>query len=71
MKLLYSEINDAMLARLSSYKCAYNIVSGEGENGTVEKYTGKLTARAIKTKLTQEESGGDRWAFLQVIPIGE
>ena len=44
----------------------FYIVSGEGENGTVEMYTGKLTARAIKTRLTKERCGGDRWARLDV-----
>lgn len=39
-----------------------NIVSGEGETGTVEAYTGKRTARAIKARLTKERCGGDRWA---------
>jgi hypothetical protein len=39
------------------------IVSGEGTGpGTVEKYEGKRTLRAIKTRLTKERCGGDRWA---------
>lgn len=39
-----------------------HIVSGEGEEGTVEVYAGKRTARAIKMRLTRERCGGDRWA---------
>ena len=38
------------------------IVSGEGENGTAEEYTGAKTVRAIKARLTRERCGGDRWA---------
>ena len=38
------------------------IVSGEGENGTSEIYTGAKTVRAIKARLTRERCGGDRWA---------
>lgn len=38
------------------------ILSGEGENGTFERFTGKHTARAIKSKLARESCGGDRWA---------
>jgi hypothetical protein len=42
------------------------IVSGEGEIGTVEDYEGKRTIRAIKARLTKERCGGDRWAFVRV-----
>jgi hypothetical protein len=42
------------------------IVSGEGENGTVEDYEGKRTIRAICMRLAKEESGGDRWAFVSI-----
>lgn len=38
------------------------IVSGEGEQGSVEIYKGKRTPRAIKARLTKERSHGDRWA---------
>jgi|688.fasta_scaffold1925718_2 hypothetical protein len=38
------------------------IVSGEGDLGTTELYTGKRTVRAIKARLTRERCGGDRWA---------
>lgn len=37
------------------------ILSGEGEIGTFELYTGKRTQRALKTKLKQESCDGDRW----------
>lgn len=43
----------------------YYVVSGEGENGTRELYTGKLTVRAIKARLKKEECGGDRWARIE------
>jgi hypothetical protein len=38
------------------------IVSGEGENGTAQDYAGAKTVRAIKSRLTRERCGGDRWA---------
>ncbi len=38
------------------------IVSGEGEQGTIEPYTGDRTAQAIKLRLEKERCGGDRWA---------
>lgn len=45
---------------------AIRIVSGEGENGTIEQYEGKRTERAIKMRLTKERCGGDRWARAEV-----
>ena len=42
------------------------IVSGEGEQGTVEDYEGTRTERAICMRLAKEESGGDRWAFARI-----
>jgi len=42
------------------------IVSGEGEQGTVEDYEGTRTERAICMKLAKEECGGDRWAFVRI-----
>lgn len=42
------------------------IASGEGENGTLELYTGARTMRAIKCRLTRERSGGDRFAAAYV-----
>ena len=41
------------------------IVSGEGEIGTVEEYNGKRTIKAIKSRLTKERCNGDRWAYLK------
>lgn len=38
------------------------ILSGEGERGTPEVYTGKRTTRALKSRLTKERCQGDRWA---------
>jgi hypothetical protein len=47
---------------LTEYADIY-IVSGEGEGrGHVEKYNGKRTMRAIKSRLTRERCSGDRWA---------
>jgi len=38
------------------------ILSGEGNVGVSEQYTGKRTVRAIMSRLTRERCGGDRWA---------
>jgi len=38
------------------------ILSGEGECGTREAYTGKHTTRALKLRLAKERCHGDRWA---------
>jgi hypothetical protein len=42
------------------------IVSGEGEIGHIEPYTGKRTIRAIKLRLARERRGGARWARASV-----
>lgn len=41
------------------------IVSGEGEKGTIELYEGKKTATAIMQRLARDRRNGDRWAFVQ------
>ena len=38
------------------------IFSGEGDTGTFERYYGARTAKAIRSKLSRERCGGDRWA---------
>ena len=42
------------------------IVSGEGDQGTVAQYTGKQSSRAIKSRITRECCNGDRWAFCRI-----
>jgi len=42
------------------------IVSGEGEQGTIKDYEGKRTERAICMALAKEECHGDRWAFARI-----
>ena len=37
------------------------ILSGEGSVGTFEEFTGKRTARSLKTKITKESCHGDRF----------
>lgn len=39
------------------------IWSGEGVQGTQERFKGRKTVRAIQSKLKREMSGGDRWAY--------
>jgi len=46
---------------MSKAKRIYKIVSGEGEQGTIET-TNPLTDIGIKRRLTRERCGGDRWA---------
>lgn len=43
-----------------------SIISGEGEVGTVEKYMGKRSVRAVKARLTRERCHGDRWAHVEI-----
>jgi hypothetical protein len=39
------------------------IMSGEGTGeGTIERYEGKRTPAAIRSRLSRERAGGDRWA---------
>jgi hypothetical protein len=57
-----SEITAGMVQSASELQ----IISGEGEVGTVEMYRGARTARAVKARLTRERCGGDRWAVLVV-----
>ena len=40
------------------------ILSGEGEDGTLEDYNGARTVSAIKSRLSRERRNGDRWAIL-------
>jgi len=42
------------------------IVSGEGEQGTVEKYDGVRSLGALIDRLKNEECGGDRWAYSKI-----
>ena len=42
------------------------IVSGEGEQGTVEKYDGVRSLSALIDRLKNEECGGDRWAYSRI-----
>lgn len=58
--------NDKISWRLILGAEEISIVSGEGEIGTEEEYTGKRTPRAIKARLTRERCHGDRWAVLVI-----
>ena len=42
------------------------IISGEGEIGTREKYTGKKSARALRRRLTIEAANGERWSYAEI-----
>lgn len=43
------------------------IVSGEGEQGTVEEYDGARTLPAIRQRLGKERCHGARWARAQIL----
>jgi hypothetical protein len=47
------------------------IVSGEGEQGTIEDYDGEQTAEAIFARLESERCGGDRWSHARINDDGE
>ena len=38
------------------------IFSGEGDEGTWERYEGSRTPKSIRSRLSRERAGGDRWA---------
>lgn len=42
------------------------ILSGEGKEGTFEKYDGARTIKAIKIRLKEEKCNGDRWARIYI-----
>jgi hypothetical protein len=58
--------NNAISDRMIQAAETIRIISGEGENGTIEDYTGKRTARAVRAKLTHERHDGDRWGILVI-----
>ena len=46
------------------------IISGEGEQGTVETFGGERTLPAIRQRLGRERQQGDRWARAEIV-VGE
>ena len=55
-------LTDNLLSRAETIM----IISGEGEVGTPEEYTGKRTVRALRARLTKERCHGDRWAYAEI-----
>jgi hypothetical protein len=48
------------------------IISGEGTgSGTIERYEGARTAKAIRSRLSRERAKGDRWAAAWVQVDGD
>ena len=45
------------------------IVSGEGDIGTVESYAGEPTVKAIAARLNAERGAGDRWAYALIASL--
>jgi len=53
-------------------KTQYVIFAGEGTGiHNVKPYTGKLTARAVRARLTRERAGGDRQAKIAELIVSE
>ena len=42
------------------------IFSGEGERGASQRYLGKKTRIALRSRLTTERCNGDRWAYAMI-----
>ncbi|OPY01468.1 MAG: hypothetical protein A4E60_01705 [Syntrophorhabdus sp. PtaB.Bin047] len=59
--MMIIKTKEAIMANDSGYPDII-IISGEGDNGTVEAYRGKDSPYAIKRRLTKERCEGDRWA---------
>lgn len=59
--------NEIMRVLSHMMLCNYElqIVSGEGEQGTVEDYDGRKSVVDIQRRLKEERCDGDRWAFVQ------
>jgi hypothetical protein len=57
---------NSLVALVEKKNNKIQILSGEGDCGNFEIYTGKRTMRAIKMRLTKERCGGDRWARAMV-----
>ena len=58
--------NNAITQAILDNAGRIEILSGEGEYGTEQRYTGARTVRAVRARLTRERAGGDRWAILIV-----
>lgn len=54
------------IERMLASAAPIHIISGEGDDGGREVYTGKRTILAIKRRLTRERCGGQRWAWAQI-----
>ncbi len=55
-----THITQAMLDQAETIE----VLSGEGEYGTLEKFEGVRTIGAVRAALRKERCGGDRWAIL-------
>ena len=62
----WREVDRVKLEEIIKNAEAIEIVSGEGEQGTVEKYDGERTLSALIARLKNEECGGDRWAYSKI-----
>ena len=55
------------LAKLVTDAQSITIVSGEGDGaGDEEEFAGVRTVRAIRSRLTRERCGGDRWSYAEL-----
>lgn len=56
--------NDAITQAMINQASTIEILSGEGETGYCERYSGARTVRAVRARLTRERCAGERWAQL-------
>ena len=61
---MHNTCNDKITDILIETATVIDIISGEGEIGTVTRYDGKRTGRAVRSRLARERCNGDRWAIL-------
>lgn len=59
------------LDRVISRGGRIQIVSGEGDIGTVEPYAGELSVTAIAARLSAERGAGDRWSYALIETLDE
>lgn len=58
-------MNTALKQYLESAK-VIEVVSGKGELGVTELFTGRRTKLALIRRVKKERCGGDRWCYIKV-----
>lgn len=66
LEIHWKEVDQMKLEEIIKNAETIEIVSGEGEQGTVEKYNGARSLSALIDRLKEEECSGDRWAYSRI-----